>query len=388
MSRVAVSSAFVGNEFVIRAPRRVKISPVTATAAPQTTGEIVMPLTVRPREYVLPPMEESGFASLLGSLRDFFYRYSLALFVLLFLGVAGTGVGVGMSYWSAHVATLAEASASEATAKQALSLLNTSVRPSQLAADLQKLTNQAASLSIGGQTVPIGATTIRSWLQVTTNESRSIDNIHVNAAAIGTTLIQLANSYAMPAVNQVSVTHSDGTTPSGIILAGQNGTQVVNPGSLSSQASSLAKNVLGGGGLQFSAALAAVPYHAVTPAAFSKLIEVDVTTKRMYAYQNGQIVNTFLVTAGKPSTPTPLGEFHIWEKEALQTMTGPGYVQPNVPWINYFDHSGDAIHGNYWHVASVFGSVNTSHGCVGVQVPQAEWIYNWAPLGTTVIIYS
>jgi lipoprotein-anchoring transpeptidase ErfK/SrfK len=108
----------------------------------------------------------------------------------------------------------------------------------------------------------------------------------------------------------------------------------------------------------------------------------------LYAYQNGQLVNTFLITAGAPATPTPIGEFHIWDKVALQTMTGPGYVQPRVPWINYFDHSGDAVHGNYWRPSSVFGNVNTSHGCVGVQVDQAEWIYNWAPIGTTVITHT
>jgi lipoprotein-anchoring transpeptidase ErfK/SrfK len=105
----------------------------------------------------------------------------------------------------------------------------------------------------------------------------------------------------------------------------------------------------------------------------------------MYAYQNSQLVNTFLVSAGKPSTPTPVGEFHIWDKLTSQTMTGPGYVQPNVPWVNYFNHSGDAIHGVYWRPASVFGNVNTSHGCVGVPVNIGEWIFNWAPIGTTVI---
>jgi lipoprotein-anchoring transpeptidase ErfK/SrfK len=140
--------------------------------------------------------------------------------------------------------------------------------------------------------------------------------------------------------------------------------------------------------LQFSTPLKSLPFQAATPANFGKLLEVDLTTKRMYAYQNGQLVNTFLVSAGKPSTPTPQGEFHIWEKLTMQTMVGPGYVQPDVPWINYFDHSGDAVHGVYWRPASVFGNINTSHGCVGLAVNLAEWVYDWAPIGTTVITYS
>ncbi len=69
-------------------------------------------------------------------------------------------------------------------------------------------------------------------------------------------------------------------------------------------------------------------------------------------------------------------------------MSGPGYVQPDVPWINYFDNSGDAIHGNYWRAASVFGNSNTSHGCVGLPVANAAWVYDWAPVGTPVLIHS
>jgi lipoprotein-anchoring transpeptidase ErfK/SrfK len=108
----------------------------------------------------------------------------------------------------------------------------------------------------------------------------------------------------------------------------------------------------------------------------------------MYAYQYGSVVNTFLVTSGKHSTPTPLGQFYIWEKLRSQTMIGPDYVQPNVPWVSYFDHSGDAIHGNYWQPSGVFGNTNTSHGCVGVQGSEAEWVYNWAPIGTPVLVHA
>jgi lipoprotein-anchoring transpeptidase ErfK/SrfK len=161
--------------------------------------------------------------------------------------------------------------------------------------------------------------------------------------------------------------------------------QLSGSANLSGQAINIAKNLFSNNGFNVNAPLVTLPFASVTPSAFDKLIVVDLNSKKMYMYQNGNLVNTFLVSAGKPSTPTPIGEFHIWDKLTVQTMTGPGYVQPNVPWINYFDHSGDAIHGVYWRPASVFGSVNTSHGCVGVPVATAEYIYNWAPIGTTVI---
>jgi lipoprotein-anchoring transpeptidase ErfK/SrfK len=267
------------------------------------------------------------------------------------------------------------------------------VPASALQAKLQTITNQSATLTIGGQTEPLGADTIRSWLQITPSSDKSQDSIRIKAGAMTSSLTALANTYVKAPVDQVTVTHTDGITPSGVIVAGQNGTQLTDPGSLGVQAQQLAKTVMNANGLQFSTPLQTLPFQAVTPAAFPKLLEADVTTHRLYAWENGQLVNTFLASAGAPATPTPLGEFKIWEKLTSQTMKGfnpdgTPYVQPNVPNVNYFDHSGDAVHGNYWRPASVFGAVNTSHGCVSVPVDESVWIYSWAPIGTTVITHA
>jgi len=72
-------------------------------------------------------------------------------------------------------------------------------------------------------------------------------------------------------------------------------------------------------------------------------------------------------------------------------MSGPNtdgsrYVQPNVPWVNYF-YRDYAIHGNYWRPTSYFGNVNSSHGCVGLLTNDAAWLYAWAPIGTAVVVH-
>jgi len=264
------------------------------------------------------------------------------------------------------------------------------VPSSQLQTELHTITSQPATLTVGTQAVPISADTIHSWLQITASADKSQDYIHISPGNITASFNQLANQFAAAPTNQVTVNE---TGANQVVVAGQNGATLSDPGSLKIQAQQAAKTVMDAKGLQFSTPLQTVPFQAVTPAAFGKLLVANVTTKRLYAYQSGQLVNTFLTTAGAPATPTPLGEFHIWEKLTSQTMTGfnpngTKYVQPNVPWINYFDHSGDAVHGNYWRPASVFGNVNTSHGCVSVPVDQGEWIYDWAPIGTTVITHA
>ena len=64
--------------------------------------------------------------------------------------------------------------------------------------------------------------------------------------------------------------------------------------------------------------------------------------------------------------------------------TPDGYNIYDVPWVMYFAAGGYAIHGVYWH--NNFG-VPMSHGCVGLPVGAAAYIYSWAPIGTMVSIH-
>ena len=52
---------------------------------------------------------------------------------------------------------------------------------------------------------------------------------------------------------------------------------------------------------------------------------------------------------------------------------------PGVPWNTFFESSGMAIHGTYWH--NDFG-IPRSHGCLNVPIDAARWIYRWVyPIG-------
>jgi lipoprotein-anchoring transpeptidase ErfK/SrfK len=60
------------------------------------------------------------------------------------------------------------------------------------------------------------------------------------------------------------------------------------------------------------------------------------------------------------------------------------YDLPNVPWVASFKGP-YTIHGAYWH--HNFGHP-MSHGCVNMKVSEAKIIYDWAEIGTPVIIYQ
>lgn len=111
-----------------------------------------------------------------------------------------------------------------------------------------------------------------------------------------------------------------------------------------------------------------------------KQIVVDVSDQRVYAYENGALVRSTLVSTGLSYYPTVLGDYKVYLKYESQTMSGPGYNLPGVPYVLYF-HRGYSLHGTYWH--SNFGTP-MSHGCVNMPTPEAQWLYNWAAIGTPV----
>lgn len=389
MIRGVAQTVTVGNDMVIPQSRLIEVTkPIIATPEKLLANDSVIVQDIPHQESIPVSVTHTHHESTFTKLLNIAHHQSIITFALLFLVVGSAGIVVGGRYWSARIISEIKPLPATTQLSHVIAGLSLAVPSTKLQAELQTLGSQPVDITVGPNVVPVTPDLIKSWIKVTPSGNKVQDYLQINSTAISSSLLALAKEYVVAPVNQITVTHTDGVTPSGIILAGQNGTSLSDPGNLPSQAQQFASSIMSGKGAQFNTPLSSVPFQAVTPAAWPKFIEADVTTDRMYAYQNGQLVNTFLVSAGKSSTPTPIGIFYIWDKLTEQTMTGPGYVQPNVPWINYFDHSGDAIHGNYWRPASVFGSVNTSHGCLGVQVPQAEWVYNWAPIGTPVVTYT
>jgi lipoprotein-anchoring transpeptidase ErfK/SrfK len=113
-----------------------------------------------------------------------------------------------------------------------------------------------------------------------------------------------------------------------------------------------------------------------------KEVVVVLSTQRAYAYENGELLREFVVSTGIPGFQTVTGTYHIYLKLVSQRMVGPGYDLPGVPWVMYF-YQGYGLHGTYWH--HNFGTP-MSHGCVNMRTEDAAWVFDWAPIGTTVTV--
>jgi len=109
-------------------------------------------------------------------------------------------------------------------------------------------------------------------------------------------------------------------------------------------------------------------------------VVVDLSTQMTYAYEDGVLLYSSLVSTGLPATPTVIGDFQVWHRTRSQTMTGPGYSLDNVEFVQYF-YQGYGLHGTYWH--NNFGQP-MSHGCVNMTNPDAEWFYNFGYIGLPV----
>lgn len=109
---------------------------------------------------------------------------------------------------------------------------------------------------------------------------------------------------------------------------------------------------------------------------------IDLSEQRLYAYDGDDLVSSFLVSTGTSAHPTVTGTYKVYVKYKYTDMSGPGYYLPDVPYTMYF-YQGYGIHGTYWH--NNFGTP-MSHGCVNMLTSEAEWVYNFSKVGTTVVV--
>ena len=123
-------------------------------------------------------------------------------------------------------------------------------------------------------------------------------------------------------------------------------------------------------------------------------IDADLQEPAMLtAYQGSRIVMDTLAIKGTIANQTPTGTFTIQRRVQDETMdSGTLGVDPNGPGgyhlehvlnTQYFTNDGASIHYNWW--SSNFG-YSGSHGCLGLDLEDSQFIWNWADIGTPVVI--
>jgi lipoprotein-anchoring transpeptidase ErfK/SrfK len=126
-------------------------------------------------------------------------------------------------------------------------------------------------------------------------------------------------------------------------------------------------------------------------------VDVNLSQQVVVAMDGSTPVRVIYATTGMPGWETPTGTFHILYRVEDETMSSAsigipvdspgGYYLTGVMYTQYFTDQGHALHDNYWQPDSVFGSQATSHGCVGMQLDDATYLWNYLNVGSRVVIH-
>ena len=104
----------------------------------------------------------------------------------------------------------------------------------------------------------------------------------------------------------------------------------------------------------------------------SQVSTADASADTLTVRRDGRVLRTLPISAGGPGHATYGGimvvteMFQVTRMDSQTVGLGSEYDIPAVPHAMRLTDSGTFVHGVYWRPASVFGSANTSHGCVGL----------------------
>ena len=119
-----------------------------------------------------------------------------------------------------------------------------------------------------------------------------------------------------------------------------------------------------------------------------KEIRVFIESQVLVAVEKGKEVYSFDIVTGRDGKETGAGHYQIFRKHEKYTSKTYG---SEMPYTMFFTEDGKAIHGtqmatlrSYLH-SYLTGSVG-SQGCVGLTDDNAKALFDWAPVGTPVIV--
>jgi hypothetical protein len=122
-------------------------------------------------------------------------------------------------------------------------------------------------------------------------------------------------------------------------------------------------------------------------------IDVHLTQQLITLYEDREPVRVVVTTAGMAGWETPPGEYTITWRKANETMSSGAigaehfFKLEDVLYTQYFTDEGHAIHYAWWRTPETIGRPG-SHGCLNVLLADAEFMWDWADVGTPIIVHQ
>lgn len=121
-----------------------------------------------------------------------------------------------------------------------------------------------------------------------------------------------------------------------------------------------------------------------------KYIDINIDTQILSTFENGKLIDSYLISSGKKGMWTPTGTFKVHNKHPRAFSRTYGLYMPY--WMAFVGSGKFGIHelpewpGGYKEGANHLG-IPVSHGCVRLGVGAAKAVYEWAEVGTPIVIY-
>ena len=119
-----------------------------------------------------------------------------------------------------------------------------------------------------------------------------------------------------------------------------------------------------------------------------KEIHVFIEEQVLVALENGEEVYSFDIVTGRDGKETTAGRYSVFRKHEKYTSKTYG---SEMPYTMFFTADGKAIHGtqmatlrSYLH--SYLTESVGSQGCVGLTDDNAKALFEWAPVGTPLVV--
>jgi Sporulation and spore germination/L,D-transpeptidase catalytic domain/Putative peptidoglycan binding domain len=132
-------------------------------------------------------------------------------------------------------------------------------------------------------------------------------------------------------------------------------------------------------GPQTRAALAAAGRPSAITSGGGRRVEVLLDRQLALAIESNHVVRAIHVSTGAPGFGTPAGSYSVFRKE-VRSWSVPFKVW--LPWASYF------VGGIAFHEYPDVPVSPASHGCVRTPHYDAQWLYNFTPIGTPVRVLA
>ena len=125
--------------------------------------------------------------------------------------------------------------------------------------------------------------------------------------------------------------------------------------------------------------------------AIGKYIDISLKYQNMVIFEDGKVLDAYQISSGKKGMDTPTGTFKVENKSPKAWSKTYSLWMPN--WMAFLPSGEMGIHelpiwpGGYQEGANHLGTP-VSHGCVRLGVGAAKRVYDWADVGTLIIIHQ